>query len=280
MRTSGARELDLPEDSSASQLACWAMCGRKFYFRYVAKAEPEFRSTSLLLSSAFHSTIGWFFEQKLVGRRPRPEQAEAIFDADFTAEVSEGNVRWGHTSEDDVALQGRSLVRAYLKVFFGLPVAHVQQPYRVGIEDSETGLSLPRAFKGYFDLVLKDSTVVQVSAATKWRPIDLLRQLRVGATVAAKCELDGGPVTVDVHVVTKAKTPQVDVHRVTRGEPGNRWWFHAALDIENAILAGSFPASPGPMCHECEYQRRCEQWTGVAVDSHQRRLPVAAAHAA
>jgi putative RecB family exonuclease len=272
-------ELKVPEDSSASQLVCWVMCPRKYFFRYVLKLDPEFRSVALVLGSALHSAIGWFFQERLDGGSPQAAEAEDVFDADLHAEVSVGSVRWKIKTADEVMEEGRGLVRAYLDRFNDLPVAFVEQPFRVSIEDPETGLSLPRAFKGYFDLVLEDGTVVEMkSAARKWNPFDLVRHLQIGAYVAAKCELDGGPVTVDVHVVTKTRTPQVDVHQVTRGEPDNRWWFQAAMDIERAILAGHFPPSPGPTCYECEYQRHCETWVGVARENV-RHLPIAA-HAA
>lgn len=264
----------LPEDSSASQLVTWVMCPRKYAFRYVLKAEPEFRSLNLVLGSALHSAVGWYFEQRLKGRRPPPGQAESIFEADFTAEVSEGNVRWKTKSEDEVMEDGQALVRSYLERFGDLSVAHVEQPFRVGIEDPDTGEALSRAFKGYFDLVLTDGTVVEMkSAARRWRPDDLIRHLQVGAYVAAKCVLDGGPATVDVHVIVKTKAPSVQAHRVQRGEPANRWWFRAAMDIERAILSGHYPPIPGPLCHECEFARQCESWTGD-VRHAEHRLPV------
>lgn len=273
-------ELTIPEDSSASQLVCYTMCPRKYCCRYVLKLEPEFKSVALVLGSAMHSAIGWFFQEQLDGAEPNRTEAEDIFEADLLAETSEANVRWKNKGPNEVIEEGKGLVRAYLERFHDLPVAFVEQPFRVSIEHSETGHSLPRAFKGYFDLVLADGTVVEMkSAARKWSDFDLVRHLQVGAYVGAKCDLDGGPVTVDVHVVTKTRTPQVDVHRVIRGEPDNLWWFHAALDIERAILAGHFPPSPGPTCHECEYQRRCEMWTGVAT-SASRSLPIVPARAA
>lgn len=272
-------DTNLPEDSSASQLVCYSMCPRRYLYRYVLKLDPEFRGAALVLGSAMHSAIGWFFQERLDGGTPSPSEAEDVFEADLFAEVSEGGVRWRTKGPDEVNEDGKALVRAYLHRFNDLPVAVVEQPFRVSIEDSETGLSLPRPFKGYFDLVLADSSVVEMkSASRKWNPYDLTRHLQIGAYVAAKCELDGGPVTVDVHVVTKTKTPAVDVHRVVRGEPANAWWFRAALDIERAILAGHFPPSPGPTCHECEYQRRCETWTGVEAHAA-RHLPMVA-HAA
>ena len=39
-----------------------------------------------------------------------------------------------------------------------------------------------------------------------------------------------------VHAVVKAKVPSAHEYLVSRGEPGNRWWFRAAMDIELARL--------------------------------------------
>jgi hypothetical protein len=56
---------------------------------------------------------------------------------------------------------------------------------------------------------------------------------------------------------------------VERGEPGNRWFFHAARSIEDAIAAGHFPPAPGPTCFECEFGRACLEWGQPQAVQHQ-----------
>ena len=84
---------DLPPSTSASQLVSYTMCPRKFECQYVLGLEPEFRSTSLVLGSAFHSAIGWWHEERLAGRAPTVEAAATILSADLAAEAAGGPVR-------------------------------------------------------------------------------------------------------------------------------------------------------------------------------------------
>jgi len=58
-----------------------------YFYRYVRHAEPEFRSLNLALGSAVHSTIGWWFQERLQNREPTLEAADWIFSADFAAET-------------------------------------------------------------------------------------------------------------------------------------------------------------------------------------------------
>ena len=60
--------MPLPDHTSAAQLACYAACPRKYEYRYVEGAPPEYKSVSLALGAAVHSSIGWWFEQRLAGR--------------------------------------------------------------------------------------------------------------------------------------------------------------------------------------------------------------------
>lgn len=85
---------DLPPATSASQLVQYAMCPRKYAFSYVYGFEPEFRSTALVLGSAMHSAIAWWFAEKLDGRRPTLDQADGVLSADLLAGSAGTDMRW------------------------------------------------------------------------------------------------------------------------------------------------------------------------------------------
>src|SRR5262249_32435136 len=87
----------IPPNSSASQLTTYAVCGRRYFFRYILNAEPEFRSPALAFGSALHSTIDWWFAERLNGRTPTIAQAEQIVEADLQAECVGDVIRWGKT---------------------------------------------------------------------------------------------------------------------------------------------------------------------------------------
>lgn len=250
---------DIPPTTSASQLVTYAMCARLYFYRYVLHADPEFRSLNLALGSAVHSTIGWWFQEKLQGRQPTVDAADRIFAADIAAETVQQPIRWKNQTLEELEAKGQALVRAYLTTHGSLPVVRVEQRFEVDIEDPETGETLPRPLVGYFDLVVQDGdSIIEIKTAAKaWHPLSLLRHLQVGAYVTAANALHGGPAHVAVHAILKLRSPRVEEYPVERGEPDNAWFFHAAKAIESAIHAGHFPPSPGPTCPECEYGKRC-----------------------
>ncbi len=222
--------------------------------------EPEFRSLNLALGSAVHSTIGWWFQEKLQERSPSLEAANRIFSADFAAETVQASIRWKDQEPDEVEAKGQALVRAYLTKHGDLPVVSVEQRFEVDIEDPETGETLPRPLVGYFDLVVrKGDEIVEIKTTSKaWHPLCLLRHLQVGSYVTAANALHGGPARIAIHAILKQRTPRVEEYPVERGEPDNAWFFHAAKAIEGAIRAGHFPPSPGFACiMPCEYAKRC-----------------------
>jgi len=276
--------IDIPPTTSASQLVTYAMCGRLYLYRYVLHAEPEFRSINLALGSAVHSTIGWWFQEKLQGRQPTLEAGDRVFSADIAAETVQQPIRWKAQTPDELETKGQALVRTYLTTHGDLPVVRIEQRFEVDIEDPETGETLPRPLVGYFDLVVQDGdAIIEIkTAARAWHPLSLLRHLQVGAYVTAANALHGGPAQVAVHAILKQRAPRVEEYPVERGEPDNAWFFHAAKAIEGAIYAGHFPPSPGPTCPECEHGKRCLAERGASAHlqpsivkrSTNRSLPV------
>ncbi len=258
---------DLPPTTSASQMVTYAMCPRLYRYRYVDHVEPEFRSLALALGSATHSAIGWWFEERLDGRRPTVEEAEHIFSADLVAEVTGARIRWKDETPEGLEQKGLTLVRAYLESHGDMSVVGVEQRFEVDILHPETGEVLPRPLVGYFDLVVdRGDSVVEVKTSSKaWHPGSLDRHLQIGSYVTAANALHGGPAEILVHVIVKTKKPRVEEYRVSRGEFENGWFYGAAKAIEEAIRAHHFPPAPGPTCPECEFGRTCLADQGEVV---------------
>ncbi len=271
---------DIPPTTSASQLVTYAMCPRLYRYRYVDHLKPEFRSLNLALGSTVHSAIGWWFEERLAGREPTLDEVARVVSADFAAETVQAPIRWKDQTPETAEAKAQDLVSAYLTEHGNLPVVGVEQRFQIDIEHPETGAALPRPLVGYFDLVVdKGDSIVEVKTSSKaWHPGSLDRHLQVGAYVAAANAMHGGPAEVHVHVIVKIKKPRLEVHRVTRGESENGWFYEAAKAIEEAIQAQLFPPAPGPTCIECEFGRAClATATRVApravVSRHPPRVP-------
>jgi CRISPR/Cas system-associated exonuclease Cas4 (RecB family) len=244
--------------------------------------EPEFRATSLVLGSAIHSAIGWWFEQRLEGKAPTLVRAQDILVADLLAGETLSPVRWKTATPESLEDEARRLLHLYLTEHGDLPVAEVEQEFQADLVDPETGEAFGRPMKGYFDLALEDRAVIEIKTSGRtWNDADLVRHLQVGAYAFAWNAMHGGPCEVQIHVIVKLKRePRVDVFRIYRGEPATRWWIQAASAIERAIESRSFPPSPGPLCHECPFDSACAGWLDeepVVVEPKQEpRIPHAA----
>lgn len=253
------RLLDLPPATSASQLVSYAMCPRKFAFRYVDDAPAEFRSTSLVLGSAVHGGIGWYFEQKLSGQTPTTDAACTMAAADVAADVVLDGIRFGAATPESLEDDAKRLVGLYLEAHADMPVVGVERKLNIDLTDPDTGEVFGRPLKGYLDLVLADGTVVELKTASRgWSEHDLARNLQLGAYSFALRAERGAEAKLSVHVLVKLKRePRLDVFDVQLSASEIAWWTAAAGDIEAAIAAGHFPPTPSPLCHQCEYQRAC-----------------------
>ncbi len=108
---------DVPPATSASQLVTYANCPRKYAFQHVWGAEPEFRSVALVMGSALHSAIGWFFEERLAGREPTIDSACSVLAADLVAGAALGDIRWKDKTPESLEEEGRRLVTLYLEAY-------------------------------------------------------------------------------------------------------------------------------------------------------------------
>jgi putative RecB family exonuclease len=269
--------LEIPATTSASQLTAYTMCPRKYAFSYVYELTPEFTSTSLIMGSAFHSTVGWWYEERLAGRTPTIPRARDIFVSDLLAEAAGAEVRWKTATPEALEAEGLTLIELYLTKYGELDVTHVEAPFRVDLKDPTTGEIVGRPFRGYFDLVLADQTVVELKTSSKgWSEFDLIRHLQVGGYAFVLNAREGIPAKLDIHVVVRLKKePRVETFRVERTTSATRWWFEAARAIEAAIEGGHFPPKPSPLCRECEYESTCAAWTAEAPAMREpRRLPL------
>lgn len=261
--------IEVPPTTSASQLTSYALCPRKYYLGYVLEEEAEFRSTSLVLGSAVHGALGWFFSEKLRGNPPDVADAERIVTADLLALTAGEAVRWKTATFASLDEEGRRLVRLYLQANADLPVAAVEAPFQVELVHPGTGAVVGRPLRGYFDLVLQDGTLVELKTSSKgWSEESLTRHLQIGAYAYATHAGEGAWTGVSVHVLVKLKRdPRLETYRVDRTAADLGWWIRAASEIEDAIAAHHFPPSPSPLCLECEHARACARMAPRATPS-------------
>ena len=257
---------ELPRHTSASQMGTYATCPRKFRFKYLDGAEPEYRSVSLALGSAVHSAIGWWFDQKNAGEKPTLEGAGAIVRADLTAATDEAT-RYGKWTHEDLEKHAERLVQCFLNRYAELPVEDTEARFDLELIDPDTGEVMPRTMLGYFDFILNDRRVVELKTArSAYSEVDIVKNLQFGGYRHALRQLGIGD-EMHVVVILKNKAPRLQNIRLEPDAQCEEFFLRTAADIERAILAGHFPAAPGFGCGGCEYQRRC---LGIGEHNHEQ----------
>lgn len=254
---------ELPPATSASQLVSYVTCGRKYFLQYVEHAEPEYRSLNLVLGSAVHSSIGWYFSERTEGREPTVAGAEDICAIDLEALSMDQPIRW-KKNETPVSLEAeaRRLVRTFLDTNSHLSVMKIEERFEVPLVHPKTGETIGRPLRGFFDFVLEDRILELKTSSRGWSEFDLIRHLQVGGYAFASHVLYPNLPRVEVNVIVKLKgRPRVEKYLVERTPTELGWWLEAAGTIEAAIQSGSFPPSPSPLCHTCEYEKKCQGMT-------------------
>lgn len=248
--------MGLPDFMSASQLSTYTRCPRKFRFRYLDRAEPEFRSVSLALGSVVHGAAQWWAEERRDGREPETKEVMDIVRADFAAAIHDG-LRWGKWTPGDLRAHAERLVRAFIEHAGELEVEGTEMRFELSIYDPDTGECIERPLIGYFDFYLGPGRVMELKTArSEYSALDLSTSLQFAAYLMALDQhWEGGEL--DLAVLIKNRVPRVQRLKLHPNERTERWFLRAATDIERSIQAGLFPPAPGFGCGSCEYQRQC-----------------------
>ncbi|MFI5297577.1 MAG: RecB family exonuclease [Polyangiales bacterium] len=273
-----AEGFKLKPTTSASQLTSYSMCPRKYAFSSVWNVEPEFRSVAMVTGTIVHGGVDWWYGERLAGRVPTFAQLDMIVESDVLATTTDDTtLRWKDGNPDQLEVDAKRLLRAYLTDHGDLPVSAIEHPFRVPLIDPDTGLTVGRDLAGFFDLVLTEDKIVELKTSSRgWREDDLARHIQVGSYAYAYNTMHGGPSQIEVHVIVKLKgTPRVEKYSIERGEADIGWFIQAAAAIESAIAAGHFPPAPSMLCNECEYQSACLRMTHAV---NVRELPANAPH--
>lgn len=259
------RRADLPLHTSATQLATYASCPRRYAYRYVEHLAPEVRAPGLALGSAVHSTIGWWFEQRATERDVVVEDAARVLRADLAAAIAFDNMRWGDSSPTLLAEEGERLVRMFLAAHGELPVQETELRFDLLVVDPDTGAPMPRPLVGYFDVELATGNVIELKTVRRaYAETTLATNIQFAAYRTAARYLG---VDVEVMALVRNKTPRIQHVVLPHDRDVSRWFMRAASQIERAILAGHFPPAPGSSCASCEYRGACLGVEAEAADA-------------
>ena len=257
---------------SFSQITVMRACPQKFSIHYVQHAQPAFIPASLIFGSAVHAAVEHYFRGLLTGASVSVSDLQQAYRLSWGEERARCDlpVRYGK-SEDEARLD--ELSGRMIDAFLASPAAQpagtllgIEEELTVTLDDP----TLPDV-QARVDLVYDTPDAIVVrdfkTSRGKWNEdkaqesADQLilygRVLRQLAKGMAK------PVQGEFVVLTKQKSPQVQVIPVFITPEAIRRTHDAIATTWQAVLAGNFYPAPGPMnCATCQYKRYCPIFGG------------------
>jgi CRISPR/Cas system-associated exonuclease Cas4 (RecB family) len=119
------------------------------------------------------------------------------------------------------------------------------------------------------DLLVEDGDALVVSdlktSRSRWSPQqaeDSAEQLLLYSQLAKRLQ-PGKSLRLEFLVLTKAKQPSVETHRVTLDPHRIARTKQVVRNVWQAIRSGTVYPSPSPMnCGSCPFQLPCREWAG------------------
>jgi CRISPR/Cas system-associated exonuclease Cas4 (RecB family) len=252
---------------SVSQLKTYVMCPRKFEYSYVTGTEPEFLPVSLAFGSAFHAALAAFYgEIKTKGTLPPLEEVQEVFRGAWEVSV-QGDVPLQVDEEEEASNpmdKGMVVVGAFYADAASKPVPKVlgvEKPFSVAIHDPDTGEELEESLVGALDLVISEDNkwviVEHKTSARKFSQDQLTCDIQPTAYSLAAKKFGLLDAKLRYQVVTKTKTPVVQVDDVTRTNHDEDDFLRLAVGVLKAVDAGASYPLKGWQCRGCQFQRRC-----------------------
>jgi hypothetical protein len=243
-------------------------CGRRWYYRYVARAGEESVAAALLLGGAVHAAVAELLRQRQAGRASDLPAAMAAYDRHW-AEAPRGRpVQYG-VRDDAGTLRTRAGAALRLFAEGRLPgpaaITAVEEPVTLAVE----GVVVPVV--GRADLrTQEDGATVITEFKTGRQPMTPGRLREAAGQLALDAAAHGGgPARGRVVLLRLLKTPRVDTAEFDLTEATAAAMSRTLQEVWTLLSAaawtGTFPPNPSWACGGCPYRRRCEAETGSAV---------------
>jgi len=252
---------------SHSSISTFQACPLKWHFRYVQKLPEEVIGSALVFGCAVHSAVERHFQGLLeTGSAPELETLLAAYDECWQS-FDTDKIRFGRS--DDAASM-RELAERMLKTFqqheFASPDGTI-----VAIEESMRGAfaaGVPDVLARIDLAIQRDDELVLTDFKTsrsRWsaeQAQNNAEQLLLYADLAGRV-LDGRKIRLQYAVVTKAKTPVMEVHEVEFDANRLNRTKAVFTEVWKAIDGGVVYPAPSQMnCHSCGYKTACREWQG------------------
>ena len=252
---------------SWSQINAYRGCPRRWFYSHVEGLETEFVSAALVLGSAFHTAVQHYYEQQLAGQPVTLDQIRDVFYNAWDDEAGDIKVRYARNDdEQSIKETGTRMLAAFIKSELATLPGSV-----IAIEETLAGQLDPRLpdLLMRIDVAWQDDDGVHLmdlkTSKSRWSVAKIdesCEQLLLYRVLASQLVPDQ-PLKLHFGVVTKAKSPAVQMLDVRGDSSRTSDTVNLMLPVWNAMQAGVDFPSPSPMsCATCGYQSRCPAYRG------------------
>jgi len=253
---------------SHSQLNLMRMCPKRFSLQYLEKAPKDFIPVSLLYGGSVHASLEAFYRAHLEGLTLSYDEMMPIYHAAWKRTVQDAGaqvpVKYG-AREDEPAVHALAerTIAAFLASSLASPkgtVLGVEEELRIVLHPDLPDLLAK------VDLVTSSDTALYITdfktSRSRWLPQKAQEssdQLVIYASATADMAAQMGlPVKLAFAVLTKTKTPVVQILPVPTDTSRIAAMTESAVQTWAAIGAGHFYPGPGPLaCSTCPFKSRC-----------------------
>ncbi len=257
---------------SYSQIALFRACPRKFAFQYVEHAPKDFLPVTLLFGGSVHAALERYFQSRLEGMEVRQEQLLAVYHQAWKRQMIDAGdvpVRWGKTESTETI---HALANRMFTLFASSPLSQPKGTI-LGIEEELRVVLDP----DLPDVLTKVDLVTQTAGALhvidwktsrgRWnqqKAQESSDQLVLyGVTVSRMSRSLNLPVKLHFGIITKAKTPVVQVLPVPIDTRRVIVLKESVRGVWQAIQSGNFYPSPSSQnCTTCPFRSRCPVFAG------------------
>jgi len=242
---------------SYSQIRLYQSCPKKYYYTYIEKI-PVPISDKVLLGIVFHSTIEYYFNEKIKNTEPGKVRLVDHFTAEFAALQKKQEILWETTAKET---QKRGI--AFVKYFLSEVVPSID-PMMV---EKELWADLPGIgvkLKGVIDLVEKDFSITDFKTTTaKWSKAKIKSSYLQMVIYRYLFEQSFGDVISQLKFkIIYSKIPSHIRHQEVaikaKDVDYNKMFDIIKYVVEN-ISQGVFYKNENFICSFCEYKKLCRQ---------------------
>ncbi|MCZ6689749.1 MAG: PD-(D/E)XK nuclease family protein [Planctomycetota bacterium] len=255
---------------SYSRLAAYlTRCSLQYYFRYVAKIEPERTSSRLAFGSAIHTGLEAAHRSWKSGEPVPLEVAQAAFAADLVIRLQDPilEFREGETPES-LLDQGKALLTAWAAKAVYQEVIDTEHEFSVPVVHPKTGEILDAELTGIIDLLVKvpgsaSPLVIDFkTSARKYSASQLDMDLQAAIYSYAIRHIYGvDTVPMQWQILVKTKRPGIQKIEFVRDSDGDARLFELVRAAERGVAAGVFHPNDGSMwCSGCPFTSACSRW--------------------